>query len=362
MNRIIMLIDLDSFYASVEEKRRPDIAGKPVAVCMFSGRGEDSGVIATSNYKARELGIKSGMSIRQAKKLDKNGSVVFLPADRAFYKEVSDRIMEIYRKYAERFEQVSIDEAYIDVTKACKGRFEKAMEIAEKIRKEVKEAAGVTCTVGIGYNKITAKMASKLKKPDAVNVIDHHDFQEIIWKLPVEKLHGIGEKTKIILSEFGIKTIGDLARFDIGKLRIAIGPSKAELIWNRANGIDDDELEDEDKKQMSKLMTLKHDSRDADFIFSYAAEFADILQKRIDERNIGFRNIAIIAVTTAMKTKTKSMTLPYTEKSVRNVLEKYRRLLEEFLKENPDDTIRRFGLRIGDFEEFGSQKTLSDFG
>ncbi|NOX71449.1 MAG: DNA polymerase IV [Candidatus Micrarchaeota archaeon] len=362
MSRIVMLIDLDSFYASVEERRNHELKGKPIAICMFSGRSKNSGAIATANYPARKLGIHSGIPIKKAKELDKEGVVVFLPADRDYYKQVSDRIMQIYRKYADRFEQVSIDEAYIEVTKRCKGSFEKAIELAERIRKEVHESEGITCTVGIGYNKFVAKMASKLKKPDSVNVVDHEDFQKLIWPLPVKKLHGIGEKTEMMLKGFGIETIEDLAKFNLGKLKMALGTAKAEQFWNHANGIDDDELEDEDKKQMSKLKTLMKDSRDAAYIFEGAGEFAQILQKRLDERNIGFKSIAIIVVTTAFKTKTKSMTLSHVEKRVENVLPEYKKLLVEFLKENPDDTIRRFGLRVGNFEEFGEQRTLADFG
>jgi len=361
MSRIIMLIDLDSFYAAVEEIRNPELKGRPLAVCMFSGRTEDSGAIATANYPARELGIHSGMPIKQAKKLDKENIVRFLPADRDYYKQVSGRVMKIYQKHADRFEQVSIDEAYLDVTEKCK-TFEKAIKLAEKIRKAVNDSEGITCTVGIGYNKIVAKMASKLKKPDSVNVVDHDDFQKIIQKLSVGKLHGIGEKTELILKDFGIRTIDDLAKFDLGKLKMALGPTKAEQFWNHANGIDEEEVENEDKKQMSKLKTLKENSRDIDYIFAGSEEFADNLQARLDERNIGFKAIAIIIVTTSLKTKTKGMTFSGTQKSVKAALPEYRKLLSEYLSENPDDVIRRFGIRVGGFEEFGEQRTLADFG
>ncbi len=355
-----MLIDLDSFYAAVEEKRNPELKGKHIAICMYSGRSGDSGAIATANYPARELGIHSGIPIKRAKDLDKDNIVQFLPADRDFYKEVSDRIMEIYKKYADKFEQVSIDEAYLDVTEKCK-TFEKAIKLAEKIRREVFEKEGITCTVGIGYNKIVAKMASKLKKPDAVNVVDHDDFQKVIQSLPVGKLHGIGEKTELILKDFGVQTIGELAKFDLSKLKMALGPTKAEQFWNHANGIDDDEVENEDKKQMSKLKTLKENSKDPEYIFTGAEEFAENLQKRLDERNVGFKTIAIIVVTTGLKTKTKGMTFSGVQKSVKSVLSQYKKLLEEFLLENPDDAIRRFGIRVGGFEEFKEQRTLADF-
>lgn len=357
-----MLIDLDSFYASVEERRRPELKGKPVAVCMFSGRDENSGAIATANYPARDLGIHSGMTIKKAKDLDKDNAVTFLPADRDHYKKISDRIMDIYRRYADAFEQISIDEAYIEVTERCSESFEDAIKLAEKIRKDVYESEGITCTVGIGYNKIVSKMASKLKKPDAVSVVGHDDLENVIWQLPVKKLHGIGEKTELILKGFGIETIGDLARYDRGKLKMALGPTKGERYSDHAKGIDESPLQDEDKKQMSKLKTLKENSRDPDYIFDGAEEFAKVLQKRLDERKTGFKSIAIIIVTTTIKTKTKGMTLSQVRNKVSTALPLYRKLLDEFLAENPKDTIRRFGIRIGSFEDFKKQRTLADFG
>src|SRR3989344_2069120 len=137
MNRVILHVDLDYFYAQAEELRRPELRGKPVAVCMFSGRTEFSGAVAAANYKARELGVHAGMPIAFAKK--KAPQAVFLPADRPHYEEVSNRVMELLREFSDRFGQVSIDEAYIDATERCGGSYIEGGKLPQEIRKRVLE-------------------------------------------------------------------------------------------------------------------------------------------------------------------------------------------------------------------------------
>ncbi|GBE18935.1 DNA polymerase IV [archaeon BMS3Abin16] len=138
MDRVILHVDLDAFYASVEEREDLSLKGKPLVVCMFSARGGDSGAVATPNYEARRLGVRSGMSIKQAKKLAPDA--VYLPARRGFYKEVSGKVMEILRGHADSFEQVSIDEAFLDVSESGNSDFIRGAEIAGQIKKDVVEA------------------------------------------------------------------------------------------------------------------------------------------------------------------------------------------------------------------------------
>src|SRR3989344_6253941 len=162
MQRIIMHIDLDQFYAALEEIRNPSLKGKPVVVCVYSGRTSDSGAVSTSNYTARKLGIRAGIPISRAKSLaEKSGQdVVFLPVDMEYYKNSSERIMEIFETHADIFEQASVDEAYLDITEKTKKSYNVAENIAGKIKEEIKEKENLPCSIGIAPNKLVAKIAS----------------------------------------------------------------------------------------------------------------------------------------------------------------------------------------------------------
>ena len=152
-----MHIDLDSFYASIEEVRNPSIKGKPIVICVYSGRTENSGAVSTSNYSARKLGIKSGMPIILAKRIAMNKEVVFLPVDIEYYKEVSDSIMNLIEEESDILEQVSIDEAYIDVTEKTSGNWNKAIQVANTIKQKILSQEGLTASIGIASNKFVAK-------------------------------------------------------------------------------------------------------------------------------------------------------------------------------------------------------------
>ena len=142
-----MLVDLDYFYAQCEERRNPSIQGRPVVVCVYSGRTEDSGAVSTANYVARKYGVKSGIPISLAKKKLEGVNPVLLPVDHDFYREISDKVMEILRGYADRFEQVSVDEAYLDVTQKTKGLYEEAEELASRIKDDVFTKQKLTCSI-----------------------------------------------------------------------------------------------------------------------------------------------------------------------------------------------------------------------
>ncbi|MCJ7761996.1 DNA polymerase IV, partial [Candidatus Bathyarchaeota archaeon] len=154
--RVVMLVDLDYFFAQCEELRNPALKGKPVVVGMYSGRTEDSGAVSTANYVARKYGVNSGVPLFLAKKRLEGTEAVFLPVDYAFYEQVSDKIMRALRDYADVFEQVGIDEAYLDVTQRVQGSFEAAEELAQRMKDAVKKQHSLTFTVGIGPNKLVA--------------------------------------------------------------------------------------------------------------------------------------------------------------------------------------------------------------
>jgi len=351
--KIILHIDLDSFYASLEERRNPEMKEKPIVVCVFSGRTEDSGAVATANYPAREFGIHAGMPISQAKKLG-GDNCFYLPMDKEYYLKVSERIMELLRSHAEKFEQRSIDEAYLEI----QGGFEDAEIIAKKIKQEILEQEKVTCSVGIAENKILAKMASKMQKPDGLTILKTEDIEEKIHPLPVKKLHGIGPKAVEKLSLLEIKTIGDLAKADELKLVEVFGSIKGKEYFEKANGIDNSEVEEQERQQLSKLGTLKENTRDLEVICDKISELLPDLEKKIEKP---FRTVSIIAITKSLKIQTKSKTLTNSTKSISVVKDEARKLFEEFLKQNTEE-LRRCGVRVSNFEETQQkQKNLFNF-
>lgn len=190
-----MLVDLDYFFAQCEERRNPIIRDKPVVVCVFSGRSEDSGAVSTANYVAREYGVKSGIPIFLAKKKLENADAVFLPVDHEFYDQVSDRIMTILKGYADSFEQVGVDEAYLDISQKTGGDFDVAKELARKIKTDVKSQEGISCSVGIGSNKLVAKIASDIQKPDGLTAVRAEEVEGFLAPLAVDRLIGVGRKT-----------------------------------------------------------------------------------------------------------------------------------------------------------------------
>ena len=365
-NRIILQLDLDSFYASAEEVRNPELKGKPVVVCVFSGRTQDSGAVATSNYLARQSGIKAGMYIMKAKELASKDTV-FIPTDMEYYRDVSERIMEIIRSYSDKFEQRSIDEAYLDLSGLAKN-FEEAQELAEKLKKGIFEKEGVTCSVGIGPNKIIAKMASKVKKPNGLTIIKPEEVKDFLYHLPVKKLFGIGPKSLEFFESRGIKTIEDLAKTDVKILTDQFGEKKGKEIWEHANGIDNSEVEETERQQLSKIGTLKQDSSDLDFICEKLFGLADELKTKIEKEKKQFKSVSIIVILTNLETHTKSRSLDNFSENIDVVKEEARKLMKEFLEVNTGKKLRRCGVRVSGFPEVNlkkedkKQKTLFSFG
>jgi DNA polymerase IV (archaeal DinB-like DNA polymerase) len=364
MDRIILHVDLDAFYASVEELRRPDIRGKPAVVCVYSGRTQDSGAVATSNYLARELGIRAGMPIAFAKRAAKGKDVVFLPVDMEHYREVSERIMDLLEEHADRFQQVSIDEAYLDVSDRCTGNYQCAEKMARDIKEEIKEHEGITCSVGIGPSKYVSKMAGKKRKPDGLTVVRPEEVVDFLRNLPVGKLHGIGAKTEEELNSLGIKTAADIPAYGLPGLEKEFGKNKASLLRDKALGIDDSPVEQKDKQQLSRIATLKEDTTDADIIYKKISDLCSDLNKKLQNK-IAFRTISLITIDTHLQTQTRSETIPEADDAC-SVLPSYRTLIDRFLSENPGKMLRRVGIRVSglsfkDAKGKKEQKRLFDY-
>jgi DNA polymerase IV (DinB-like DNA polymerase) len=359
MERVVLHVDLDAFYASVEEREDPSLMGKPVVVCMFSARGGDSGAVATPNYEARKAGVRSGMSIKQAKKLEPDG--VYLPARREYYSEVSDNIMKILRKHADAFEQVSIDEAFLDVTESSKGNFKQAETLARKLKKEIKEKEKLTCAIGIGPNKLIAKMAASVEKPDGLTIITPGDVEAFLTPLDVTKIWGVGGKTKSALEDIGVEKVGALAKVELQRLIELFGKAKGQWLYNASRGIDDDLVKERgEREQIGRITTLEEDTRDLETISSKINKLAVEVHEKVKEREEEFRTVTFYAVTEDMKGHTKSRTLSTSTSDLREMQETGKDLIRLFLREN-DLQIRRVGIRVSNFSKPTGQKTLLQY-
>lgn len=233
MKRCILHSDLNNFYASVECLRRPELRDVPVAVC---GSFEDRhGVVLAKNMLAKAQGVRTGEAFWQARK--KCPDLVSVPADFPTYVRISRAVRAIYARYTDQIEPYGIDECWLDVT-GSRYLFGEGEQIAHTIREAVKREIGVTVSVGVSWNKIFAKLASDLKKPDAVTVIDEKNYQTLAWNLPAADLLYVGKATAKRLAVLGIATIGDLARADVSMLIAELG-KWGSVLHAYANGWDD---------------------------------------------------------------------------------------------------------------------------
>jgi len=360
--RVITLVDLDYFFVQCEEVRNPAIRDKPVIVCVYSGRSEDSGAVSTANYVARKYGVKSGMPIFLAKKKLENTDAVFLPVDFAFYEGISGKVMKILRSHADRFEQVGIDEAYLDVTQRTNGRFEEAKELAGKIKHELQSQQKLTCSIGVGPNKLVAKIAADSNKPDGLTIIRPEQVESFLSPLPVSRLIGVGVKTREKMQALGINTIFDLANYDMQKLIAVFGRTLATYFHNASLGKDDEPVEEKgEAESISRISTLKQDSRDLSFILEKTDQLCNEIHAAIKAEGVIFKTVGIIAITTDMSIHARSKTLENPTDDLEAMKNTVKELFEKFLNETELDA-RRVGVKISNLvREPKNQKQLTSF-
>jgi len=362
LDRIIMLMDLDYFFAQVEELRNPSLRDKPVVVCVYSGRSEDSGAVSTANYVARKHGVRSGMPIVLAKRKLKDVEPVFLPVDHIFYGEVSEKIMNILRSFADSFEQVGIDEAYLDVSQKVKGNFDEARKLAQRIKEEIRAQHKLTCSVGIGPNMLVAKIAADIQKPDGLTVIKSEEVESVLFPLPVGRLIGVGAKTKERMKILSINTIGDLAKFDVQRLIEVFGRNLGTYFHNASLGIDNEPVQERrEAESISRISTLKEDSRDVDVIVERTSQLCDDIYADIVQRGLSFKTVGIIAVMMDISVRSRSKTLENPTNDLLMLKHTVRELFEKFLGES-DLKARRVGVKVSSFVRVEkSQKQLTSF-
>jgi DNA polymerase IV (DinB-like DNA polymerase) len=361
-NRVVMLADFDYFFAQCEELRNPALKDKPVVVGVYSGRTQESGAVSTSNYIARKYSVKSGMPLFLAKRKLEGTDAVFLPVDYEYYEQISDSIMRILRGYASSFEQVSVDEAYLDVTEQVQGSFENSKAYAQKIKAEAKNQVGISFSVGVGPNKLVAKIACDSQKPDGLTIVKPEEAKSFLSPLPVDRLLGVGKKTSAKMDSLGIKTIGDLAKYDVQRLIEIFGKTLGVYFHNAANAVDNEPVQEQgEAESISRIGTLKQDSRDLAFILQKTDELTDDISKELSEKNLSFKQVAIYMVMTDLSSKSRSITLEQPAKDPETIKKNVKELFEKFLSESQLE-VRRVGVKVSGFsKEEPQQKQLTSF-
>jgi DNA polymerase IV (DinB-like DNA polymerase) len=361
-SRIILHVDFDYFFAQCEELRRPELRSMPVLVCVFSGRTEDSGVVSTANYVARKYGVKSGIAIRAAKsKLVDVPDAVFLPLDAAYYSQVSESAMSVIGTYADRFEHVGIDECYLDVSERA-GSFEEARCLAQEIKNDVKKQTQLSCSIGVAPNKMLAKIASDLHKPGGVTVIQPGRAAESIAGMDAARIPGIGPKTSERLGELDVKTIGDLAKFDLFRLIEEFGRKTATYMHSAARGIDDEPVvESGEKKQIMRIATLKHDATGSAEMHPDLYELCQSVFHAAAGKRVSFRIVGILLILDNLDNVTRSKSLKVHSDNFELLHLTAKSILDEAMKESGPVKVRRLGIRLSDLQSSEGQNTMLDF-
>jgi len=353
--KIILHLDMDSFYASVEIRDNPSLSGRPVVVGADPMHGTGRGVVSTCSYEARAYGLHSGMPISQAYHLCPHA--VFIRPRMALYAAVSSRIMQILKSMTPEIEQVSIDEAYCDLT--GDQSYVRASSHAEDIKQVIREQEGLTCSVGLGPSRIYAKMASEQQKPDGCVIIPPEDLLSFLHPLPVGKIPGIGKRSVAVLASIGILTVGDIARCDIQILQDLFG-SHAVRLSEIARGLDREGLRTSGKrKSISREHTFLKDSLSPDEILSSLHEMVLSVCHELERRDSYSRTIGLRIRDSGFITKTRSVTLIQPTREVRIIENAIDTLFAEMWDMTP---VRLIGIRVSGLVHHDPvQRTLFDF-
>lgn len=343
--RTILHSDLNNFFAGVETAINPELKGKAVAVC--GSRENRHGIVLAKSERAKSFGVKTTMTISEAKKLCPELLVV--SPHYKLYKEYSQRVRAIYSRYTDRTEPFGIDECWLDITDF---RTDKSGgEIADEIRETVKKEIGLTCSVGVSFNKVFAKLGSDLKKPDGTTVITRENFREKVWRLPVEDLLYVGKATVKELNKINVFTIGDLAKTPFDFLKSKFGKS-GETLYNYANGLDDSEVRLTDEvrvpESIGRSTTLYRDLKNNTEVRAVLASLCENVAERLVKSGAGEATVLTVSVRDGnLKWFSRQEKLPYPTVLCEDFLKCAYSL---FVKNYPWATdVRSVGVSVGGF-------------
>jgi len=353
--RIIFHVDMDSFYASVEIREHPEYAGRPVIVGADPRGGFGRGVVCTCSYEARNYGIRSAMPISQA--YSRCPDAVFIRPHFELYDQASRSVMVILGTYSTVVEQVSIDEAFLDMSHLQD--ISAARRTAQEIKDEIRKKEGLACSIGIASGRTLAKIASDRSKPDGLLVVAPGEAASFLAPLPVGKIPGIGTKSARILQDMGISTIGDLARADIQQLIDRFGRS-AVFIRDLARGIDRGEVRaHETVRSISREMTYENDTRDLREIQNTLSHMAGDLAETLSRGGMSARTITVKIRYHDFHTRTKSRTVEKPRADLPTIRETAWQLFSELSDGRP---IRLVGLKLSGLQiQDRAQKRINEF-
>jgi len=343
----ILHIDMDAFYASVEQVDNPELIGKPVII-----GGSQRGVVAAASYEARKFGVHSAMPIFEARRLCPNG--VFLPVRRRRYQEVSHQVMQVLDTVSPLVEQVSIDEAYIDIT-GTESLHGPEIALIQKIKEAIRNRTSLTCSIGIAPNRFLAKIASEINKPDGWTIINGEDVAALLQRLPINKIPGIGPKTAQVMKELGIQTAVDVLRFSQEFWVKRLGKSGVYL-YERAQGIGPTAVTPHRApKSCSAEDTFASDTGDMEELKKWLLCQAEEVGRDLRKHGIKGKTITLKVKFSNFKTVTRSTTLPEATHSTRVIFDTAVKLL---LGLRLTEKVRLIGVGVSNFAVGMEQKSL----
>lgn len=346
--RNILHVDMDAFYASVEQRDNPDLRGKPLVV----GGGNNRGVVAAASYEARKFGVRSAMPMREA--LRRCPALLRVPPRMDHYAAVSGDVFEIFREFSPLVEGLSLDEAFLDIT-ASRSLFGSDVVIAQKIKSRIREVTGLTASVGVAYNKLLAKIASDLEKPDGLVVITEQNVQTILDPLPVQVIPGIGRETLVRLAQYDITTIAGLRAAGESQLTCVFGRF-ASRMRQRACGIDDRPVvPSRDEKSISAEETYDTDLADITAMNRELLHLAEKTASRLRAKSLLAGTLQIKIRESDFTTCTRQRSLRPPSGATDQLYETARQLLSAWLGEHPGSRIRLLGVGGTDLVPDGQQ-------
>ncbi len=301
---MILHCDMDAFYASVEERERPELVGQPVIV---GGSPEKRGVVAAANYVARQYGVHSAMPAVTARRLCPHAVFLFPRID--YYAEVSSQIRGILDRFTPLIEPLSLDEAFLDVT-GSEGLFGPAPEIGQQIKQAVRDETQLVVSVGVAPTKFLAKIASDLRKPDGFVVVEADRVQQFLDPLPVERLWGVGRQSSKVFQRLGLRTIGQLRQWPVEMLQRQFG-THGEHLWQLAHGIDHRKVvPEQEAKSISHETTFETDIDDQDVLRAWLMDLTEQVAWRLRRHELRGRVVHLKIRFADFSTITRSQTLP----------------------------------------------------
>lgn len=334
--------------------RNSELKGKPAAVA--GDPKNRSGIILTANYDARAYGVRTTMTVNEARKLCP--SIILVPPDHEFYSKRSREVMDIFSRFTPNIQQNSIDEAWLDLT-GCTGLFGTPVEIAKKIMNTIINELDLWCSIGISSNKFLSKMASEIKKPLGITEIYPKDIKDKLWPLPVRSMYGVGKQTEKKLTDMSIYTIGDLACCGMRRLVKCFG-SYGEMLYNHANGIDESFVESNpyhESKSISRSVTLARDTTDFEYAKNIVIELSEEIGREARKNEWKGGKVSIVLKYSDFKVITRQKSITPTNLS-RVIYETANDLLKR--NWNTYNPIRLVGVGLGNIEDEVDQLSLFD--